>query len=405
MLRFWPESGRLEELPVTIGNAATASLRAFPDGREITFTGSGRGGGPRLLALDLASLRIRELWPEQDRPYVPGGAVAISLDGRTVYASHKVGETHVIVALPRNGKGRIRPLLTLPMNVLATFDVSADGSLYMHHMGQERAILMPGPAGTFSEIPLPPGASGLVPLRDGSAVFSVVRGGVPRLLVAKPGAEPHPLLNTDEPASLPGVPVGEGMLAFLIGRGQQTRLAIGSVAYGRVVRRFPFDASGIGSVTATADGRTLFYASRGEIWTVPASGGEPKKLGQGSAPAAEPAGKRVYFVRPGENGFELFCMPAGGGSADKVAVPSGFSLAGWLFPTAVHRDGRILLSVLRPDAFYFRAAVFDPAKNTISEVPIPFPAVVNAATWTQDGRIALLVTRLSSRLWRYRAAR
>jgi hypothetical protein len=108
-------------------------------------------------------------------------------------------------------------------------------------------------------------------------------------------------------------------------------------------------------------------------------------------------------MRADANGYELFRMPVGGGEAEKIDLPAGYSLTpNRLSPAAVSRDGRILLSVKTLGVFFFQMAIFDPARRTIAVVPVPYQTVVNTAAWAADGSIDAQITRWSSTLWRYR---
>jgi hypothetical protein len=83
------------------------------------------------------------------------------------------------------------------------------------------------------------------------------------------------------------------------------------------------------------DGRWIYFSSarsgRGEIWRMPASGGEAVQLttSGGQRPFESPDGKSIYFMTP--DGREIRCVPVGGGPPSKVAAPihvypSGFAV-------------------------------------------------------------------------------
>jgi hypothetical protein len=117
----------------------------------------------------------------------------------------------------------------------------------------------------------------------------------------------------------------------------------------------------------------------------------------------EPSGKFLYLMRTGADGYQIFRMPAAGGEAARMLLPAGFNMTPLpLSPSAVDREGRILLPVNVLDIFFYQAAVFDPSRNTMKLVPAPPRAPVENAGWTPDGNIAVLVVRWSSSLWRYR---
>ncbi len=410
LVHFWPDSGRLESLPATVLRSDTRTVRGFPDGNEIAVLGFSERAGARLLfALDLVSRKTRDLSTPEDFAGMSDWArletLAISADGRTVLAVRKGDDSMHLMAIPRDGSRRHRTLLSLPLtSAPLACDTAPDGSIYIDHSTRTSSVLNIGTAGNvISEIPIPMDVNGVVPAPGGGFVFALTRGGRSQLLVATAATEPHPLLNSRENTSLPGAWLRDGQLAFVIGEGDKTRLAIGKVEGGQVLRRFQSDAQGVTAVAASPDGETVYYASEGTLWAQPVSGGDPRNLGVGFDLTADPSGKLLYVMRAGAGGYDLFRMPAGGGETEKLDLPSGYVLPGLpLSPDAVNRDGRILLSVLTPTGFFYQTVILDPARHRATLVPAPAHVVVSSAGWAADGSIVAQVVRWSSTLWRYR---
>ncbi|MGA2328846.1 MAG: winged helix-turn-helix domain-containing protein [Bryobacteraceae bacterium] len=411
LLRFWPDSGRLEPLPAAVLWSDTRTVCAFPDGKEIAVLGfyGSHAGARRLFALDLASRQARDLSAEDfagaSDVEGPQETLAVSADGRTVFTLLKRDDSMLLVALPRDGSKRDRALLPFPLGATPlACDAAPDGSIYMDQSAFESSVLSIGAAGNIiSETPVPKDAHGVLPLPGGGFVFTLTRGGRSQLLAVTAGTEPRPLLNTMETARLPGAWLGSGKLAFVIGEGDKARLAIGSVEGGRVLQRFQSDAQHVTAIAASPDGHTVYYASDGALWAQPVSGGDPRKIGAGYDVAADPSGKSLYLMRAGVNGYELLRMPASGGEAEKIDLPAGYSLTPFLLsPAAVNRDGRILVSIKTLGVYFFQTAIFDPARHTMAVVPVPFQTVVNNAGWAVDGSIDVQITHWSSTLWRYR---
>jgi eukaryotic-like serine/threonine-protein kinase len=403
LVHFWPDSGRLDALPASIQNTDSPRLRAFPDGKEIAVFGVyGNGTGrSHLFALDLASGKARDLADPEDQ----FENVAVSADGRTAFAIQVRDDVSMLQALPRDGSKQARPILSFPEGAAPlSFDPAPDESIYMDHSHFETSILkIKSGGGATTEIPLPQGAYGVVPLPGEEAAFNVWRGGRSQIMVAKPGVDPRVLLNTNESATLPGAWLRDGKLVFLIGRKNETRIAIASVQDGRVLVRFKADAQLVTAVAAAPDGQTIYYTSNGILWAQPVEGGEPKKIGEGYDLAADPSGKFLYLMRADEKGYGLWRMPLAGGEAEKIELPSGYNLTpNRLSPAAVGPDGRILLSVNKRDVFFYQAAVFDPAHHSMADVQTPAQTVVLGAGWADDGSIVVRLTHWSSSLWRYR---
>jgi sugar lactone lactonase YvrE len=70
-----------------------------------------------------------------------------------------------------------------------------------------------------------------------------------------------------------------GNVAFIIGSGDQRRIAMASLRDGRVLRRFSRRSDN--GMAASPDGRTLYYSFSGGIWAQPVEGGEPKLIVDG----------------------------------------------------------------------------------------------------------------------------
>ena len=202
LLRFWPDSGRLEPLPATVPYSDTRTVCPFPDGNEIAVSGfyGPHAGARRLFALDLASRKARDLWSAEesaDEANVAGTqeTIAVSADGRTVFTVWKRDDSMLLVALPHDGSKRHRALLSFPFGATPlAFDAAPDGSIYMDHSAFQSSVLNVGAAGNIiSETPVPQAAHyGVLPLPGGGFVFTLTRGGRSQLLAVKPGTEPRP---------------------------------------------------------------------------------------------------------------------------------------------------------------------------------------------------------------------
>jgi len=411
LLRFWPDTGRIQMLPATLMHTDSPNVRVFPDGREVAVFGlpANGAGPPRPFILNLQTLATRDISPKLAAGETLRVPLAVSGDG-AVLIQRRRDDTVDTIALPQSGPAQPRTLLSLPFSVAPiSMDVAPDGSLYMDHSGFQRSILNLSPSGApRAEIPVPEvveqnrGRS-VIGMPDGSFVFSVTRHGRPELFLARNGAEPQLLLNSAESADLPGAFLSGGKLAFITGAGVQPHIAIASLQDGRVIQRFPADAHWVTAISAPADGQTIYYASGGIVWAQATAGGEPRKIGEGSDLAVDPGGKFLYVARAGADGFQLFRMSTGGGTATRVNLPGRFTLApDPLWSSAVDREGRILLKVNVPDVFFYQAALFDPARNTMSVVPVPPRVVVSSAGWTPNGDIWAVASRWSAALWHYR---
>ena len=98
------------------------------------------------------------------------------------------------------------------------------------------------------------------------------------------------------------------------------------------------------------DGRTIAFAWRGNLWSVPSAGGVATALTVGSAcsntmPVWSPDGSRIAFASDRNGNFDVYVMPATGGEATRLTFHSADEV-----PTSFTPDGRHVL---------FSAAILD----------------------------------------------
>jgi len=131
-------------------------------------------------------------------------------------------------------------------------------------------------------------------------------------------------------------------------------------------RTLPLFALGLLSITAPAetvqlahdaalspDGQTLAFAWRGDLWSVPATGGTATRLTQHSAdesqPAYSPDGKQIAFASDRDGSKHLYLMPATGGEARQLTRHTeGHDLRQWM------PDGQSLLVSINRDFSWMR---------------------------------------------------
>ena len=91
------------------------------------------------------------------------------------------------------------------------------------------------------------------------------------------------------------------------------------------------------------DGKTLAFSYKGDIWTVPATGGEARQLTSNKAyesdPVWAPDGSVIVFTSWREDSKDLYSMPAAGGPLKRLT-----DLPGTELPLAVAADGTVYFS-------------------------------------------------------------
>ena len=91
------------------------------------------------------------------------------------------------------------------------------------------------------------------------------------------------------------------------------------------------------------DGKTLAFSYKGDIWTVPATGGEARQLTSNKAyesdPVWTPDGSVIVFTSWREDSKDLYSVPAAGGPLKRLT-----DLPGTELPLAVAADGTVYFS-------------------------------------------------------------
>jgi hypothetical protein len=415
LMHFWPETGRLEGLPVETSQSL-GPARAFPDGREAVVIGTPIGPerepGYHTYIVDLASGKMRRLLSASQA----GGAfrgIAVTRDGKTVLAAVDRGNLEAILAIARNGHMVAPAVLTLT-NSLFSLDTGADGSLYVDQVERPGELLrfsaQGGHAERIAAVPAYEAAGspssgdeeGFAVLPDGRAVLTEGTGGRMQLMVVEAGKDPVPLINTVEATSSPVTAAGPSEVAFLIGPEPRRTIALAAASNGRISRRIPFDKGPITSLASSPDGNTLYCAAGGNIWSLPVDGGaaKAKKIRAGDHVAADPSGKYL-LVELIENPIIRFVtVPLNGGPEREIPRPGPLRPAFVIGPNAIGKDGRVVMP-LGSFTWSWPPGLLDPATGQFTRVPVDHLLDYHVLNWTPDGKVLALGLAMRSRMWRF----
>ena len=412
LFHYWPDSGKLEPLPAFIPQTdITPMLRAFPDGKELVYYGTdgeaGRSQSPRLYVYDLALRRARELTPGvKIAIFGTWAPLDVASDGKSVYTLSNRGDSWLLLEIPRKPGNQPRILTSFARSATpVAMDAARDGSLYLDQLVTPIVVIRMALAGGIpEEFPAPASTNySFTVLPGGDVAFVMTVLGRQRLAVMSPGHEPHILLDTPEESSLPGT-IFDGKLAFNIGSGDQRRIALASLRDGRILQRFS-TRSDVG-MSASPDGKTLYYSFGGAIWAQPVAGGDPKRVTEGIDVVLDPAGQYLHVKRSRKGVLRMFRLPAGGGTEEELQVPADYHIANPpLSPAAVDARGRILVSVATAHSFYYRTALIDPANKSFTIVPAAVDGDAAPGGWAPDGKIVFRGARYLMTLWRYQRSK
>jgi len=160
------------------------------------------------------------------------------------------------------------------------------------------------------------------------------------------------------------------------------------------------------SLASSPDGKTLYFAAGGKIWSVLSAGGEPSMMRAGDSVVADPAGGSLLISSVENARNRLFRVPLGGGAEREITADSPAALLpNGLFPGSLGADGRLLVSLYLLDSWFFAPAILDTNTGHVTRIPIDQVSNTSSLSWTRDGRILELRERFRSTLWRFQPAR
>jgi hypothetical protein len=253
------------------------------------------------------------------------------------------------------------------------------------------------PTGSWADISIIGGLS------DGKFLFPGLDQGKKHLLAGLPGTEALPFLQTSEESAFPFAASASGSIAFLLGTPPRQQIAIAAAREGRILKRLSIKAAEIRNVALSSDGQVLYYAANGGVWSLPVSeAAPPRRIVDGDEVAIDPTGRFLYVMQLAKIPAVLARIPVTKGPVEPIALPHGLRLAGEDLPAgSVDAQGRILFDAVLSDSYFYSAALYDPAKRSVTRIPVRFEGDVWSPIWSADGRIAAIGGRWASSLWRY----
>jgi hypothetical protein len=407
LVRVWPDSGKQKPVgPPILADSSDLVSRVFPDGKEVLVWGRLAGakdaGGRRLHVIDVETGAARPFLPELPLlpPFLP------LRDGTRVLARLAAGDLHRIVSAARDGAGA-QTLLSFSDRPRYLAE-GAGGTLYIGFSdGVAELLRIPAAGGLPERLATAPASLVMTPVEfeDGRLLVPGLVAGRRQLLVTGEGGDLRPFTGLSEPTFPPAALVGSHAAAFLTGPGGSAPLlGIVSRADGRLLKKHALPKGAVpSSLAASRDGKTIFFADGGTIWSVDAASGAAKTLCAGHGVAGFPDTDDVLVQRNAATGVQLVRVSLTTGAETPVlaAGPLKFAPAP-LSGGAIGPDGRVLVSAVSPETWLPSPAVLELATGALTLVPVRASGEILTASWGHGGTILAMALGTNGEFWSFR---
>ena len=414
VFRFWPDTGRLQDLPLEIGSGGiyASGFRVAPGGREAFAFASpiGRGGeGVGLYGIDLASNVLRRLPPSVE--HVAGiRSWGLTRDGTAVLAAVRAGVMWRLLAIPTTGNSGERTLFTITNGGVWYIDSSPDGSVFANLTDSPGGLVRRSAGDERSEMiggfrVVSGAAAQVLMLPDGRAIVPATSSGHTSLIALEKGKDAVPLVTTVEETSAPMTLAGPAAIAFVIGPAPHQTIAQAEIATGHITRRIAPRKGVIDSLSSSSDGKALYFGAGGSIWTVSSDGGDARMVCAGDTALMEPSGRSLFVTRM-ENSRRKLLHVSLDGAAERE-IPSDDSMRldtshlGYVSSGSMNTQGRLLVPLSPSDSWFNPIGILDTVSGRITRVDGDNLTDYYSAVWTPDGHILAMQVGHSATIWKF----
>ncbi len=351
-----------------------------------------------LLAVDIESGQTRTLLQGD----IGTPSWAITRDGKSVLVGLNQKSFSEVLSVPLRGNAPPRQLFTTigeiwyidsgPGDSIFTNVVEHPVSLVRGTVGSSRAESIARLSGLVdSEIALLP---------DDRIVGSVLYSGRSHLVALQAGKNPANLIATTEETSPPMAIVGNSQIAFMLGPSPHQTIAIADLQTGHISQKIVTDKGEVLSLSASPDGRSLYFAAAGSIWSIPVTGGEPRFIRPGSALIVDPNGKDLLVTLFETSRPRIFRVPFNGDPEQEIVVKGPITpFYGFNSTASLSPDG--LLIANSNDAWLNTPLVLDTKTGRVTSLPFESGMDYHYAIWLRNGQYAVLRDAISSTIWKY----
>jgi hypothetical protein len=411
--RFWPGTGRIQALPIRMSQSPfSAHVRASPDGKMAIVWGEPLGqtaSSPGFCVIDLSSGSTKRLDSHGVAEVDGGTNFAVSLDGKSILTFAHSGALNRIFRFPTSGAEAATQLLTVTGNVWF-LEAGPGESFYANMVDRPVDVVRFAPDGTrlerLASFPQVPDQTTMTVLTDGRAVLPVRASSQLRLMAVQKGKDPAPLVNTTQETAAPVAACGAREVAFMIGPEPHETIAFAEPASGRMVRTIAPGKGPVDSISCSPDGKTVYFAARGVIWSTlssgPSAGSVARKIRAGDSVVADPSGRRVIVQVQESLQLHRFSVPLDGAPEREIPADSSFLVVPLpLSPNALHADGRLLASLRLGDSWFNPPGVIGTVSGRITRIPSDNLSDLVSIGWTPDSQVMALKIGLRATLWKF----
>jgi hypothetical protein len=365
--------------------------------------------GPGFHIIELSSGSVRRL----NSPGLAGavGYTSLARDDKSLIALVHSGALTKIVRFPTSGSGAGRELITTTSAIWYP-ETGLGESVYASVVDRPADLVRFAPDGTkferLASFPQLPDPISLTVLPDGRAVLPVRASSQLRLMVVQKGKDPAPLVNTAEETAGPVATCGPREIAFMIGPEPHETIAIAEPASGRLVRTLASGKGPVVSLACAPDGKTIFFAARGVVWSVPSAGSatpEARRIRVGDGVVADPSGTKILVRGMEGSEIHLFSVPLDGSAEREIPLGKTDPVAPVpLAPNALSPDGRLLVGLVRPDLYFNPPGLVDTNTGRVTRMPSEILCDYQGIGWTPDEHVIALKIGTRATMWKFQPA-
>lgn len=227
-------------------------------------------------------------------------------------------------------------------------------------------------------------------------------------MVVQKGKDPAPLVNTAEETAGPVATCGPREIAFMIGPEPHETIAIAEPASGRLVRTLAPGKGPVVSLACAPDGKTIFFAARGVVLSVPSAGSatsEARRIRAGDGVVADPPGTKILVRGMEGSEIHLFSVPLDGSPERKIPLVKTDPVApAPLAANALSPDGRLLTGLVRPDMYFNPPGLVDTNTGRVTRMPSEILYDYQGIGWTPDEHVIALKIGTRATMWKFQPA-